>query len=104
MSERILTYNELIEIEIALKRDNIGKIERITIKQESFIQNNSLYHKSNLIFSNINFEQTYTIVSKNPLDENSVLQQIKFCVKDLKLWLEKNQAPAAVAGLQSNLD
>ena len=55
MSERILNYNELIEIELALKRDNIGKIERIAIKQEPFIQNNSLYYKSNLIFSNINF-------------------------------------------------
>lgn len=104
MSERILTYNELIEFELALKRDNIGKIERIAIKQEPFIQNNSLYYKSNLIFSNINFEQTYTLVSKNPLDENSVLQQLKSCVKDLNLWLEKNQAPAAVAGQQSNLD
>ena len=104
MSERILTYNELIEIELTLKRDNIGKIERIAIKQVPFIQNNSLYYKSNLIFSNINFEQTYTIVSKNPLDENSVLQQIKSCVKDLNIWLEKNQASAAVAGQQSNLD
>ena len=104
MSERILTYNELIEIELALKRDNTGKIERIAIKQERFIQNNSLYYKSNLIFSNINFEQTYTIVSKNPIDENSVLQQLKSCVKDINLWLEKNQAPVAVADQQSNLD
>ena len=104
MSERILNYKELIEIELALKRDNIGKIERIAILQESFIQNNSLYYKSKLIFSNINFEQIYTIVSKNPLDENSVLQQLKSCVKDLNIWLEKNQAPAEVAGQQSNLD
>lgn len=102
--ERILTYNELIEIEQSLKRDNIGKIEQIGIKQEPVIQNGSLYYKSNLIFSNANFEQTYTMVSKNPIDENTVLQQLKSCVKDLNLWLEKNQSPVAVAGQQSNLD
>lgn len=73
MTDRILSYNELIEIKLSLKRDNIGKIERIAIKQELFIQNNSLYYKSNLIFS------------KNPIDENSVLQQLKSCVKDLNL-------------------
>ena len=93
--ERILTDNELKEIILSLQ-EYIGRISKIRIYQESIIENNTVYFKSNIYFIiDTDFQQRISIISKVALDENQVLLQLKSKLKLEKLiWQEKNQLQA----------
>ena len=101
--ERILTDNELKEIILSLQ-EYIGRISKIRIYQESIIENNTVYFKSNIYFIiDTDFQQRISIISKVALDENQVLLQLKSKLKLEKLiWQEKNQFQAEQEALQLN--
>ena len=89
--ERILTKNELLELMLALKRSRIGVINKMAIIQTPMVEGDSLYYKSNLIFTNRELNQKFTIISRKELNEKKVLQQLNFYIEMEKAWLERDQ-------------
>lgn len=102
--ERILTKNEILELMLALRRSHIGVISKIAIVQIPIIEGDSLYHKSNLIFSSRELNQKYTIISRKALNESRVLQQLKSYIELEKICQENDQAPVEREVYQLNPD
>ena len=80
MQTRLLTKNELIELAMVANRIKM-KIKRLAIYQNLEIEDDSHYYKTSLYFINEENNHKITIISKIPLDEKGVLNQLKTLFK-----------------------